>query len=327
MNPFIGSPDKVRRTLLASLVFAFSGSVFAQTYPSKPIRLLISFGPGSSSDTVARLITPRMSTGLGQPVILENMTASGGTGAPSAVLRAPADGHTLTMFLGSSASAEAARKTYPYNLVKDFDPISMVASFPVVLAVPVSSPIKSVQDLIKRAKTVTTPITYSSAVVGTLTHLVGELLALESGLPMTSIPYKTPSAGLSDVMTGRVDMLIDNAPAAVAYAKGDKLRSIAVSSSVRNPAFPGVPTLAESFPGLSVDSWIALSVIAGTPKPILDRLTREVHAATDTPEIRQKLIEFGGTVYLSSSEEARKVMAADLEKWRRVIQQSGAKVE
>ena len=322
-----------RRIALACMLCIAAGTatsgVFAQTtpWPEKPIRIIVPFAPGGATDLVARLVGTEMAKDLGQPVIVENKAGAAGNLGADAVAKSPADGYTLLLgTIGTLAINQLVSKKLPYDPQKDFKPISMVASFPNILVVPLSSPAKSVADLVALGKA--KGLTYASSGVGTSLHLSGVMLAETSGLSMTHVPYKGSSQALTDVVGGQVDMIFDNLPSSYGMVKGGKVRPLAVTGAGRAPLLPNVPTMSElGFKNFVVESWSGLLAPAGTPDAVIRKLDAAVKKAVMAPEFEARLIQAGVERSYKDSAGFAQYIQSEHVSWRKFIQANQISVD
>jgi tripartite-type tricarboxylate transporter receptor subunit TctC len=315
----------------AAVLAALAAPALAQAdYPNKPIRLITPFPPGGGTDAVARIVGEKLAAQLGQPVVVDNKAGAGGSLGTELTARAPADGYTLV--LGSTATHAVNPSLYTkvgYDPIADFAPIAPVASTPVLLMVNPSLPIKNVAELIALAKTkpAGAGLTYASAGAGSAQHLGGELFKTLSNANLLHVPYKGAGPAMADVLAGHVNMVFDTMPSAMPQVRGNKLRPIGISSLTRHPSLPDVATIAETLPGYEYISWYGLFAPAGTPPAIVERLNAEVRKALAAPEVVEKFKTAGIDVMWSSSADFSNLVKTELPKWRKVIQQSGAKVD
>ncbi len=305
--------------VLLSLIAA-SMPASAQNYPSRPLRFIVGFTPGGSTDLVSRLLGQKMSERLGQPVIVENNTAGGGTGADLAIVRAVPDGHTLVLLSGGVPSAAAVRKALPYDPAKDFAHVSIVTTYPMVISVVPNSPHRTLADLLAFSKANPGKVSFSMSMVGSLHHLLGEWINIEAGTTMLGVPYKGPSAAIIDVAGGRVDVMIETATFSFGQIRGGKLRPLALSSEARYPLLPDAPTVAETLPAIAFSSWLGLVTSPGTPRAIVDILNREVRAIVEMPDVRQRLADLGGVPSPSTPEEMRARIEREVARWKHVVE-------
>jgi tripartite-type tricarboxylate transporter receptor subunit TctC len=307
------------RALIALLGILFLGAANAQ-YPNKPLRLIVPFAPGGSTDIFARLIAERAQGPLGQPMVVENRAGAAGNIGAEAVVRAAPDGYTLLMATtGVMAINNALYKNMTYDAAKDLVPVLYVASITNVLIVPPDSPAKSVAELIALAKKEPGKLTFASSGAGASTHMSAELFKSMTGTDIVHVPYKGSGPAMPDLMSGRVHMMFENAPGAMSHIKAGKLRALGQTGLRRSASLPDVPTVAEAVPGYESLSWSGIAVAAGTPKPIIERLNKDLNAVLALPEMRQKLAEQGAETIGGPPEAFARHIAAEREKWSRVI--------
>jgi len=301
----------------------------AQAWPSKPIKWVVPFAPGGTTDILARTVGEKLAVALGQPVIIENKPgAGGGVGAEFTAKSAP-DGYTI---MGGTISTHAINaslyKSLPYDPVKDFVAITLIARVPNMLVINPSVPAKDVKELIALLKANPGKYSFASSGNGTSQHLSGELFKSMSGTDMQHIPYKGSPPALQDVVGGQVAMTFDNITTALPLAKAGKLRALAVTTAKRSSVAPEVPTLAESgLPGFEVGSWQGVFAPAGTPPEIVKRLNAEIVKALNMPDVREKLSGLGAEIVADSPEEFSALVKAEVAKWADVVKKSGAKVD
>jgi tripartite-type tricarboxylate transporter receptor subunit TctC len=290
-------------------------------YPNKPLRLIVPFAPGGSTDIFARLLAERAQGPLGQPVVVENRAGAAGNIGANEVAKGATDGYTLLMATtGVMAINNALYKNMTYDASKDLEPVLYVASITNVLIVPPDSPAKSVAELIALAKKEPGKLTFASSGAGASTHMTAELFKAMTGTDIVHVPYKGSGPAMPDLMSGRVNMMFENAPGAVSHIKAGKLRALAQTGLKRSKALPDVPTVAESgVPGYESLSWSGIAVAAGTPKQIVEKLNRDLNAVLAMQDMRQKIEEQGADVIGGPPEVFTKHIAAEREKWSRVI--------
>ncbi|ALM82914.1 tripartite tricarboxylate transporter substrate binding protein [Bordetella sp. N] len=298
-------------------------------YPSNPIRIIVPFAAGGTSDLVTRILAQAMGTELNVPVIIDNRPGAGGNIGSELVARAAPDGYTLLMGTVATHGINASLyKSMPFDPVKDFAPVSLVASTPSVLEVNPKLPVKSVAELIAYAKAHPGALYFGSAGNGSSHHLAGELFDSMAGVKMTHVPYRGTAAAVTDTIGGQVQVIFDTLPSAMPYVKSGQLRALAVTSTNRDPALPDLPTLAEAgLPGYEVGSWYGLLAPAGTPPSIVDRISKLVAQLVRRPDIQQKLQAQGATAVGDTPAEFATHIASELKKWGPVVQASGARVD
>lgn len=310
--------------LLAVLAHAAS----AQTWPAKPIRLVVPFAPGGSSEIIARSLAAPLSVALGQQVYVENKPGGAGNVAMEEVKRAAPDGYTLILgHVGVLAVNPALfGKTLPYDPVKDFQPVSLVATVPNVIAVNPQLPVKSLAELVQLAKAQPGKLNYGSAGNGSAGHLAMEYFKMQAKIDIVHVPYKGTGPMLTDLLGGQTQLTFNGVPPIAGQIKGGKLRPIAVGSAKRVPSMPDVPTIAESgYPGFETSQWYGILVPAGTPKPIVDRLHREIVAALANPETTKRIVEDGGVAVGNSPAEFASLIDSEARRWGEVVRSAGIK--
>jgi len=321
--------QRVHRIFAAIALASLAGMAQAQAWPSKPIKWVVPFAPGGTTDILARTVGEKLAVALGQPVIIENKPgAGGGVGAEFTAKSAP-DGYTI---MGGTISTHAINaslyKSLPYDPVKDFVAITLIARVPNMLVINPSVPAKDVKELIALLKANPGKYSFASSGNGTSQHLSGELFKSMSGTDMQHIPYKGSPPALQDVVGGQVAMTFDNITTALPLAKAGKLRALAVTTAKRSSVAPDVPTLAESgLPGFEVGSWQGVFAPAGTPPEIVKRLNAEIVKALNMPDVRDKLSGLGAEIVADSPEEFSALVKAEVAKWADVVKKSGAKVD
>ena len=301
-------------------------TAFAQTYPNKPIRLVVTFPTGGAPDILARLFSEKSQ--LGQPVVIDNKPGAGGNIGSDIVAKSPNDGYTLVIgTVGTHSINGALYEKMPYDMVKNFTPISLIASAPNLLVVNNDLPVKTVNELIAYMKANPNKLSFGSPGIGTSVHMSGELFKSMTGTSMTHVPYKGRQFFLPDLLGGSIQLVFDNMPSALPMAREGKIRAIAQTTAKRSPAAPDVPTVAESLPGFEATTWFAMFAPANTPKPVIDKLNAEIVRVFKLPEVAERLKTLGLDPVLSSSEELGKYQAAEIVKWAKVVKESGAKAE
>ena len=316
--------------LLAALsAFAPPAAAQAPAYPTKPIRIVVPFPPGGATDILARDVGQKLTEAWGQQVIVDNRPGAGGNIGSELVAKAAPDGYTLEMgTVGTHAINASLYAKMPYDNVKDFVPIILVAAVPNVLEVNPSVPVNSVAELIAYAKANPGKLNFASSGNGTSIHLSGELFKAMAGVEMTHVPYKGSAPALQDLIGGQVQLMFDNLPPSLPQIKAGKLRALAVTSSTRAPALPDVPTVAEAgLPGFEASSWFGLLAPAGTPPAIVAKINAEVAKWLATPEAKENLSKQGANAAGGTPEDFAKHIAAETAKWAKVVKASGAKID
>ena len=306
-----------------------SGSAFAQTWPSKPIRVMVPFPPGGSTDIVARIMAARLEKSLGQPLVVENRGGAGGTIGAAIGAKAAPDGYVLT--LGSTSTHVVAPSVYQkleYDPVKDFAPISLVAVTPYLLAVNPNVPAKNVAELVGLMKKQPGKLNYASAGIGSTTHLAMEMLNLAARTSAVHVPYNGNGPAATALMGGQVEILFASLPSLLPSAKSGRVRPLAVGTPKRSPSLPDVPTVAESgYPGFDASLWLAFFAPAGTPQPIVERLQREIVATVQAADTREALDKAGAEPVTSTPAELAAMIRDGVGKYAAVVKAAGVKPE
>jgi tripartite-type tricarboxylate transporter receptor subunit TctC len=320
--PFSACPGElfVKRLLLA-LVAALPAFASAQAdFPSRPVKLVVPFPPGGSTDVVARLLASKLDKALGQPVLVENRPGAGAALGTEAVAKAAPDGYTvLITALPSIVTAPLTNRNVRYDPLKDLTHIAMIGSFPNALVVRADSPLHSVAELVAYAKANPGRLSYGSAGPGSAGHLTGELLKMKAGIDIVHIPYKGAAPAFADLLAGQLGADFDGVINAINQARAGRIRLLAVSSERRLPRHPELATLAETVPGVAGDSWFGLAGPAGLPAPVVQRLEAETLRALSAPEVRERLEDTGMTVTALRGPEFVEFIQADIRKWAPVI--------
>jgi tripartite-type tricarboxylate transporter receptor subunit TctC len=320
-----------RRAWTLALLAALSGGLpalatAADAYPSKPIRLVVPFPPGGSTDLLARQIGEKLATAMGQPVVVDNKPGAGGTVGSDLVAKSPADGYTLLMGVtGSNAISATLYPKLPYDPVKDFAPVSIVVSAPLVLAVNASSPHKTVADVIAYAGKNPDRFSHGSPGAGTSMHLTGEMFAVATQTRLSHIPYKGSAPALQDLLGGQIDAMFGDLLVLQPLVKDGKLRALAVTSARRSPMLPEVPTLAESgLAGFEALSWQGIFAPAGTPPEVLQKLSAEIVKAVRGEDLKGFFAQRGFLIEARTPEDSKRFIEAEVPKWGRIVKLSGA---
>jgi tripartite-type tricarboxylate transporter receptor subunit TctC len=302
-------------------------ALVAQTYPSKPIRIVLPYVPGGIIDTAGRNIALRLSEGLGQSVVAENRPGAGGMVGADAVARSAPDGYTILLTDPALVSNPTLQADVPYDLFKGLQAVSIVGSSPAVIVASPSLPVTTFAELIAYAKAHPGKLNFASAGIGTAPHLAGEMIKLRAGIDMTHVPYRGIGAAYPDVMSGKVQLAFSSIAGAVPFTSDNRVRPIATTGSARSAVYPDVPTVAESLPGFDVDLWIGIYGPAGLPPAVLAKLNGEINKMLQHPELKAAFAKIGITPRGTSPEEGAAFTRSEYEKWKKVIVEGKIKPE
>jgi tripartite-type tricarboxylate transporter receptor subunit TctC len=303
---------------------AFS-TVRAQSYPARPLRMIIGYPPGGSADMTARLIGQWLSERVGQPVVIESRPGAGTNIATEAVVHAPADGYTLLLVAPANAINASLYDKLNYNFIRDIAPVAGLIRFANVVVVNPSVPVKTIPELIAYAKANPGKLNMASSGAGSTIHVSGELFKMMTGVHMVHVPYRGGAPALTDLISGQVQVMFDNVPTSLQHIRAGKLRPLAVTSTERSELLPEVPTVSDFLPGYEASAWYGLGVPTGTPPEIIDKLSRETNAILADPKVKARFAELGATLIASSPADFGKLVADETEKWAKVVKFSGAK--
>jgi len=319
----------MKRTALFLVSLVFGAGAFAQGYPSKPIRLVVPFPAGESVDATARLVGQSWSAALGQQILVDNRGGAGGTIGSDAVAKSAADGYTLLWGnVGPLAIGPGLYKQLGYDVAKDFEPVSLVATLPFVLFASPALPANSIVELLAYARAHPGELNFGSTGVGSGLHLIAELFKSEAGIRIVHVPYKGVAQALPEMMSGKVQIAFNTIPAFLPHVKSGRLKALVITSTSRSPLLPDVPTTPEAgLPGVLGASWHAVVVPAGTPREIVNKLNVTLVDTIAVPELHAALIAQGARPVGSSPEELKTFMREEAAKWARVIQSSGARAD
>ena len=310
------------------LALALPGAApVAQDYPTRPIRWIVPYPPAGTTDVLARIMGDYLSRKMGQQFIIDNRPGAGNNLGTEAVVTAPPDGYTVLLVNPANGINATLYKKLPFNFIRDIAPVGGFIRVPNVMEINPDVPAKTVAEFIAYAKANPGKINMASSGLGTSVHLSGELFKALTGVQMVHVPYRGAGPALTDLMTGQVHVLFDNLPSSVEHIRAGKLRALAVTTDKPTPALPGVPTVAETVPGYEASAWFGMGAPKDTPRPIIERLNREINAALKDPEMVKKLADLGGTPIPGTPEDFGKVIAEETEKWRKVVEFSGAKLD
>lgn len=322
-----------RRTLIAGALMAGLAVPFApavaQNYPDKPIKLVVPGTAGGGMDVIARVVGDKVGAILQRPVVVENKAGAGGNIAVDYVAKSPADGYTI--LIGQTAHFAINPWLYSklaFDPMNDFIPVVLLADAPNVMVVDAESPYRNLADIVAAAKADSKGLALATPGNGTVSHLTGELFQKTAGIKFTHVPYKGAAAALTDVMGGRVPVMLSSVPTALSQIRAGKLRPIAVSADKRSPALPDIPTIGEQgYPGFNAGTWYGLLVPKGTPAEVVQAINAAANEALKMPGVREKILQEGGDVYGGTPQQFATMLKADYEKWGAVVKESGAKLD
>lgn len=311
-------PLRLLTTLGCALLLSTAA---AQSWPTKPIRLVVPFTPGGSSDILGRAIGQKLAESLGQPVIIDNVPGAGGSVGADKVAKAAPDGYTLLMgHIGTLAVNPAIYPKLPYDPVRDFAPVAWVANVPNVLVVHPKVPAQNLRELVTYAKGRPGRLNYGSGGNGSAAHLATEYLKMQTGTFIVHVPYRGAAPAVGDLVAGQTDLLFTGAPALISFIKSGQLRALAVSSKTRLPALPEVPTVAESgYPGFEADQWYGMVAPAGTPADIVNKLNTHINQALSSPELKARLMSEGAIAVPTTPEAYGALIRREIERWKPVV--------
>lgn len=321
----------IRRHCLAAAVASLATLTFsaqAETYPSRPIRMVVPFPPGGPTDVLARIVAPRLAERLGQPVIIDNKPGASGMLGADAVAKAAPDGHTLLVNASIHVINPSLYPKQTYDAIADFAAVSNLADVPLVLAVNPKVAARSVKELVALSKSAKTSLAFASAGNATSQHLSGEAFKVAAGIDMLHVPYKGSAPALTDLIGGQVQLMFDSLPSSMPFLKSGAIRALAVTTSRRSSALPDVPTIAEAgYPGFSMSTWYGVWAPAATPAAVVQRISSEIAAIVRLPEVRAQFEKLGAEPVGNTPAEFTAFTKAELVKWAGIVKQSGAKVE
>ena len=319
------------KLLIASIALAasFTAAAAADTFPSKPVKLIVPQAPGGATDVFARYVGQKLSAKWGQPVVVENKAGAAGVLGTDIVAKSAPDGYTLLVtYAGSQAVNQSLYANLPFDSVKDFETVATLARTPFFLVTGTSSPFRDFREFIAQAQAKPGSITYASSGNGSINHLLGESLKVEAHIDILHVPYKAIAAAMADVIGGQVNCAFAAVPASVGLIRGGKLRALAVSSARRNPVAPDVPTIAESgFPGFDINPWWDILAPAGTPRAIVDKVNADVAEALRAPDTEAFLRNQGSEALVTTPGEFHHMLVEDVGRWAKVVKSSGARID
>jgi len=316
------------RVLLSSVALLLFTSAEAQQYPSRPIRFVMAYPPGGSSDALARPIANEMTKGLGQPVLLEYKPGGGSTIGADFTAKSPPDGYTVVLLLTAHAVNATLMPKLPYDTLRDFTPITLAAVAPLVVEVNAQSPITTLRELIDAARSSKGKINYASAGPGNTSHLAVELFKMTVGVDMTHVPYKGSGPAITAILGREVDLMFDAIGSSLPQIKAGRFRALAVTTATRAPVLPDVPTVQEAgVPGFDVSVWYGVFAAAGTPQPIVQKLNAEFIRAMNVPEVKERVEALGYQVVGSTPAQLDAHVRSEITRWARVVKEAGVTVE
>lgn len=323
-----------RRTVLGifacvMLAPTIAAAAQAQSYPTRPIRFIVPYPPGGSTDTYARIIGAKLSEGLGQQLVIDNRTGAAGSVGAEIASKAVPDGYTIVLGQDSNlVIGQAVRSVKNYDTLRDFAPISLVVRTPQVIVVNDVSPLKSIKDLVARAKANPGKLTFASAGHAGSSHVMGAFFNIRAGIDTVHVPYKGGGPGMLDLRAGRVDYMVTSMVSSLNFARDGRARLLAITGTKRSPLFPDVPTLTEAgYPGFESMIWHGVLAPAKVPRHVVTRINQEVVKALAQPEVQKSLQFEGGTASPSTPEEFQAFIRADVERWTQMVKQTGIKVD
>ncbi len=316
-----------RGLAVLSLLLAFAPAALAQSYPARPVRVIVPFAPGAASDITGRLVAQKLAEGFSQSFIVDNRPGAGGNIGHELAARAAADGYTLVIANESLAINASLTRKLGFDTARDFAAISLVTMNPRVFVVSAASPFESIKDVIARARSQPGGVRYGSSGIGTGPHLAGAMLSGMAKVELTHVPYKGAAPALADVLGGQIEMIATTILSSQALIQAGKLRALAVTSSKRSSTLPAVPTVAETLPGFDAVSWLLLLGPAKMPVPVVSRLQQETARFLEQPEMRKRIAADGGEPVGSTPAEAAAFLKAELARWGEVIRHAGVQPE
>ena len=310
-----------------ALLLALAVNAAAQTYPAKPLRMIVPFTPGGPADIGGRIVAQKLAESWGQQVIVENRAGASGTIGADAVAKAPADGYTLLLNASIHVIVPSLFPKMPYDAIRDFAPVSVVYSSPLLLTITPSLPVKNLKEFIALAKARPGELSFASAGSGSSTHLTAELLKSVTGTKMTHVPYKGQSQALTDLIAGHIPFMFNSLPPVIEFVRGGRLRVLAITSASRARQMPEVPTFVEAgYTAMNTGSWYAVWLPAKTPEAIVTRLNAEIVRIINLSDVRSRILDLGGEPVGNSPQEFDAFQKAEMTRWAKVMRDSGAKM-
>jgi tripartite-type tricarboxylate transporter receptor subunit TctC len=311
----------------ATALVALPRLALAETYPTRPVHIIVGYPPGGPADIVARLIGQWLSERLGQPFVIENRPGAATNIATEVVVRSPPDGYTLLIAVSTNTVNPSLYPDLSFNFVHDMAMVAGVTRFPLVLEANPIVPVHSVPELINEAKAHPAKISWASFGTGTISHVAGVLFEMQAGIEMVHVPYRGSAPLVVDLLAGQVQTAMDNLQSSIEYIRGGKFRALAVTSATRSPWLPDVPVLGEFLPGYEVNAWIGIAAPKNTPVEVVSKLNREINLALADPKIAKWITDSASTAFIASPPELDRMVAEQTEKWEKVIKSARIKAE
>ena len=311
----------------AAALTALPRVVRAQAYPSRPVRIVVPIAAGGNNDIVARRIGQWLSERLGQPFVVENRPGAAGTIGTEAVVKAPGDGYTLLLVAATNATSASLYDKLSYNFIRDITPVAAISLEPQIMLVNPLVPARTVPEFIAYARANPSKISMASSGIGSITHLIGELFKMMAGVDLVHVPYRGTAPALNDLLGGQVQVTFGSVPSSIEHVRGGKLRALAMTTATRSEVLPDIPTMSDFLPGYEASNWLGIAAPRTTRVEIVDMLNKEINAALADPTIKARFAELGGTVLPGSPAEFGKLIAAETEKWGKVIRTANIKPE
>jgi tripartite-type tricarboxylate transporter receptor subunit TctC len=320
--------SRITRFAAAALTaVAASATAFASDYPNRPVKWIVPYTPGGTTDTLARLMAGWLTEKLGQTFIIENKPGGGNNIGTELAIKSPPDGYTMLLVNPAHGINATLYQNLPFNVLNDVAPVAGLVTSPNVMEVTPSFPARTVQEFIDYCKKNPGKINWASSGTGTSVHMSGEMFKMMTGCQMLHIPYKGAGPALIDLISGKVDVLFDNLPSSIGHIKGGKLRALAVTTTYHEPSLPGIPTVAETVPGYEAVAWFGIGMPKGSPREAIDKINAEVNRALADPGMQKKLADLGGKPIPGTPEDFGREMAKQTAIWEKVVKASGAKVD
>ena len=303
------------------------GAVSAAEYPARPVKWVVPYPPGGTTDVLARIMAQWLTEKMGQQFIVENRPGGGNNIGTEMVVNAPPDGYTMLLVNPAHGINASLYKKLPFNVIRDIAPVAGLVRTPNVMVVTNTLPVKTVAEFIAYCKANPSKVNMASSGSGTSTHLSGELFKVMTGCSMTHIPYKGAGPVLTDLIGGQVQVFFDNLPSSATHIKGGTIRALAVTSAAREPSFPALPTVSDTVPGYEATAWFGVGMPKGSPREAIDKVNAEVNRALADPKMRERLAALGGFSIAGTPADFGKMMQEETEKWAKVVAASGASVD